>query len=395
MSLANGRSLLAIPGPSVMPDAVLNAMHRAAPNIYSGEITEMVPTIVRDLKHVARTDGEMALYIGNGHAAWEAALANTHNPGDRALVLCTGRFGHGWALMARALGIECEILDFGRSDTIDLDRVEAALRAHPDLTSVLVTHVDTASSVLNNVAGVRAAMDAAGCDALLMADCIASLACDRFEMDAWGVDAMVAGCQKGLMTPPGLAYVFFSPKADAARDGVERVSSYWDWRPRARPDNFYQYSCGTAATHHLYGQRAAIDMILQEGLENVWARHATLSSAVWCAIDAWGDGGPMKMNITDPALRSTAVTAVTIGKPYGRQLQEWLPANAGVTLGIGLGMDSEDDPNSEGFFRIGHMGHLNTHMVLGTLGAIETGMRALQIPFGAGALDAAAARCVG
>ena len=134
-------------------------------------------------------------------------------------------------------------------------------------------------------------------------------------------------------------------------------------------------------------------MILNEGLENVWKRHHTLASAVWSAVEAWGTGGPMRLNITDPELRSHAVTAVTVGKPYGTQLRNWVTANAGITLGIGLGMETEEDPKSEGYFRIGHMGHVNSHMVLGTLGTIEAGLRANDIPFGSGALAAAAEIC--
>ncbi|KMW58410.1 Serine--glyoxylate aminotransferase [Candidatus Rhodobacter oscarellae] len=393
MTLSNGRHYLAIPGPSVAPDEVLRAMHRPSPNIYEGPLVDMVPGIVADLKKVARTEGEAVIYIANGHGAWEAALANTHSRGDRSLVLATGRFGHGWAEMAERMGVICDVLDFGRSDTHDLERVEAALRARDDYASVLVTHVDTSSSVLNDVAAVRALMDRVGSGALLMADCIASLACDRFEMDALGVDVMVAGCQKGLMVPPGMSYVFFNAKADAARETANCVTSYWDWRPRAAPEDFYQYFGGTAPTHHLYGQRAALDMIFAEGLEAVWARHRALAGAVWAALDCWAQDGPLRMNIGDPALRSNAVTAVSIGKPHGAQLRGWLTQNAGVTLGIGLGMATEEDPASEGYFRIGHMGHVNAQMVLGLLGTMEAGMRALQVPFGAGALEAAAMAC--
>ena len=395
MPLANGRHYLAIPGPSVAPDAVLQAMHRASPNIYEGELVDMVPGIVDDLKRIARTEGHLAMYIGNGHAAWEAALANTHKPGDRVLVLATGRFGHGWAGMAASQGVDCEILDFGRAGTIDLERIEAALRADVSHTysSVLITHVDTSSSVKNDVEAVRKLMDDLGHPGLLMADCIASLACDRFEMDAWGVDVMVAACQKGLMTPPGMCYVFFNDKADAVRGTLERVTSYWDWRPRSQPDGFWQYWCGTAPTHHLYGQRQALDMILDEGLEAVWARHETLARTVWAALDAWATGGPIAMNIADPKLRSVAVTSVSLGKPHGARLRKWVVDNVGMTLGIGLGMESPEDPKSEGYLRIGHMGHVNAHMVLGVLSAMQAGMTALDIPFGPGALDAAAKVC--
>ncbi|GAB4282265.1 MAG: aminotransferase class V-fold PLP-dependent enzyme [Roseovarius sp.] len=394
MSHSGGRPYRAIPGPSVVPDAVLRAMHRAAPNIYAGEIVELAAGLIPDLRRLARGAGGVAIYIANGHGAWEAALANVAAPGARVLVAATGRFGHGWAEVARARGLEAEILDFGRHGPADPARVEAALRADRDgrIAALLVTHVDTATSVRNDIAALRAARDAAGHPALLMVDCIASLGCDRFEMDAWGVDVMVAASQKGLMVPPGLGFVFFNERAAAARARLERVSKYWDWGPRAAPAEFYQYFGGTAPTHHLYGLRAALDMIHAEGLEAVWARHARLAGAIWAACDCWAAGGALRLNIADPAHRSHAVTALRLDPPDGARLREWLERHAGVTLGIGLGMQSSADPRAEGAFRIGHMGHVNAHMVLGVLASIEAGMQALGIARGQGALAAAAAR---
>jgi alanine-glyoxylate transaminase/serine-glyoxylate transaminase/serine-pyruvate transaminase len=393
MSLANGRAYLAIPGPSVMPEEVLRAMHRAAPNIYEGALVEMTAGLIPDLCAVARTAGKVAIYIANGHGAWEAALANTVDPGERVLVPATGRFGHGWAEVAQLRGIGTEIFDFGKRAAVDLDRVEAALRADKDhaIRAVLATHADTSTSVLNDIAGLRKVLDATGHPALLMADCIASLACDRFEMDAWGVDVMVAASQKGLMVPPGLAFVYFSERAAAARARMDRVSRYWDWTHRADPDLFYQYFGGTAPTHHLYGLRAALDLIKAEGIEAIWRRHEVLARAIWAACEAWGEGGPLELNIADRALRSRAVTALRVGAPHGSALRQWVQDNAGVTLGIGLGMAEPNDPAWHGFFRIGHMGHVNAHMILGALGAIEAGMQALEIPHGSGALAAAAA----
>jgi alanine-glyoxylate transaminase/serine-glyoxylate transaminase/serine-pyruvate transaminase len=350
---------------------------------------------VPDLKAIARTEHHVAMYIANGHGAWEAALANTHSRGDKCLVLATGRFAIGWSETATRMGIDCEVIDFGKSDDVDLTRVAellAADAAHA-YRSVMVVQVDTASSVKNDIPGIRATMDAAGHPALLMVDCIACLACDRFEMDAWGVDVMVTGCQKGLMTPPGMSFVYFNPKADAARDRADCVTAYWDWRPRAFPDEFYQYFGGTAPTHHLYGLRTALDMIAEEGLENVWSRHEKLSRAVWAAFDAWRGNGPVQMNIADPAKRSVAVTSIRVGAPHGTDLRNWLTEKAGVTLGIGLGMAPPGDPAWHGFFRVAHMGHVNSHMVLGVLGTIQAGLTALNIPHGPGAMDAAIEIC--
>ena len=393
MTLANGRHYLAIPGPSVMPDRVLRAMHRPAPNIYTGALVDMTHTIADDLKRAARTEQHVAMYIANGHGAWEAALVNVLSRGDKVLVLATGRVCVGWGEMAAKMGIEVETLDFGKRSDIDLAQVEEALRADKAhaYKAVLSVQVDTSTSVLNDIKGLRAAMIAANHPALLMVDCIACLGCDRFEMDEWGVDIMVAGCQKGLMTPPGMAFVFFSDKADAARESADLVTHYWDWRPRVTPAEYYRYFDGTAPTHHLFGLREALDMIFEEGLESVWARHATLARAIWAAFDAWGQHGPLELNIIDPTKRSTAVTAIRATAPEGTQLRNWLSETAGVTLGIGLGMGTDTDPAGDGFFRVGHMGHVNAQMVMGVLGAIQTGLEALDIPHAKGALDAATA----
>ncbi len=390
--LAQGRPYLAIPGPSVMPDAVLNAMHRAAPNIYSGELVDMMPALMTDLRRVARTEHHVAMYIGNGHAAWEAALSNILNVGDKVLVPATGRFGIGWGEMATGLGADVEVLDFGLSAPMDMDRIAERLREDRDhsIKAVLGVHVDTSTSVRNDIASLRKVLDAAEHPALLMADCIASLGCDTFEMDAWGVDVMVTACQKGLMVPPGLGFVFFNDKAEAARVKVARVSRYWDWSPRAHPQEFYQYHGGTAPTHHIYGLRASLDMIHAEGIEAVWQRHAVLARAVWAACDAWSQRGSFAMNIADPAYRSHAVTALRLQAPMATELRNWVEKNLGLTLGIGLGMAAPTDPARDGFFRLGHMGHVNGQMIMGLLGGLEAGMTALGVEHGTGALDAAA-----
>ncbi len=393
MSLANGRPYLAIPGPSVMPDRVLAAMHRPAPNIYEGPLHDMVATITRDLRWVAGTSQNVAIYIVNGHGAWEAANANLFSRGDKALVLATGRFGIGWSESARRMGVEVEVLDFGNHSPVDMDRLAAALaadKAHK-IKAVLVTQVDTATSVKNDIAGLRAVMDAAGHPALLAVDAIASMGCDAFHMDEWGVDLVVAASQKGLMTPPGLGFVWFSDRAKERCRGGDLATPYWDWTPRAAPDEFWQYFCGTAPTHHLFGLHEALTMVREEGLDAVWARHARLARAVWAAFDAWGQGNAdIALNIADPAYRGHSVTAARLGAPHATALRRWTEAEAGVTLGIGLGMAAPSDPAYHGFLRVAHMGHVNAHMTLGVLAVMEAGMRALGIPHGPGALVAAA-----
>jgi alanine-glyoxylate transaminase/serine-glyoxylate transaminase/serine-pyruvate transaminase len=392
MTLGNGRHYLAIPGPSVSPDRVLRAMHRTSPNIYHGEMTEMVPGIIRDLKRVARTEADVAIYTANGHGAWEAALCNVFSRGDRVLVLATGSFAHDWAEMAEGVGVIVETLDFGKRDAIVMDKVEAALAADKEhnIKAVMTVQVDTSTSIRNDVAALRATLNRAGHPALLMIDCIACLGCDAFEMDAWGVDVMVAGSQKGLMTPPGLGFVFFNAKADQARETANCVTRYWDWRPRVAPEVFYEYFCGTAPTLHLYGLREALDMIAEEGLNAIWRRHEILARATWAAFERWGEAGPLELNVSDPAQRSHAVTSIRAASAKGTELRDWCEQKAGLTLGIGLGMAPPDSPEWHHFFRLGHMGHVNAQMLLGALATIEAGMKAVGIDHASGGVEAAA-----
>lgn len=392
MPLNFGRTLLAIPGPSVIPDRVLNAMHRASPNIYEGELIELANSLYPDLQKVARTEGDAVIYIGNGHAAWEAALCNTLSKGDRVLVLTTGLFALGWAEMARGLGLDVQILDFGTDADADPARVEQALRDDTGqrIKAVLTVQTDTASSVKNDVPKLRKAIDAAGHPALFMVDCIASLACDHYEMDGWGVDVTVSACQKGLMTPAGISFLFFNDKADRARQNADLVTPHWDWRPRAAAKAFSHRYNGTAPTQHLYGLRVALDILLhEEGLESAWNRHRLFARAVWAAVEAWGDGGNMRLNIADAAKRSAAVTTIWTGEGEATRLRAWTENEAGLTLGMGLLLRKGADADRGDLFRIGHMGHLNIPMLMATLGTIDAGMKTLGIPHGDGGVTAA------
>lgn len=391
--MSGGRDYLAIPGPSVMPDAVLRAMHRGAPNIYEGELVTITESIVRDLNRAAMFSGHVAMYIANGHGIWEAALSNTISEGDTLLCLQTGRFGRIWGEIGEALGARVEPLDFGLQAPVDPDAVEARLRADTQgtISMVMMTATDTATSIRNDIAAVRAAINAAGHRAILAVDAVAAFACDEIRMDDWGVDLLLTASQKGLMTPPGVAMIFYSERAEALREKADRVTPYWDWRPRTEPEEFYQYFFGTAATHHLHGLRAALDMIHAEGIEAVWARHARLAHGIWAAVEAWGRGGPMSLNVERPEWRSNAVTAITLPGGQAGRLRSWTEQEAGLTLGIGLGFAAPNEPAFHDYFRIGHMGHINTHMIMGALGAIEAGLIALDIPHGEGALSVAAA----
>ncbi|MFD2174358.1 pyridoxal-phosphate-dependent aminotransferase family protein [Rhodobacter lacus] len=394
MSLAHGRSYLAIPGPSVMPERVLAAMHRSAPNIYEGDLVDLTAQVVADLRRVAMSTSHVAIYITNGHGTWEASVANLFSRGDKVLSLQTGRFGQGWAAHAAAMGVTVEALDFGLKTPVDPARVEAALRADRghEIKVVFLTHVDTATSIRNDVAAVRAALDAAGHPALLAVDCIASLACDEFRFDDWGVDVMLAASQKGLMVPPGLGFVWVSDKAVAAAHKADLRTPYWDWGPRLAPEFYYQHFCGTAPTHHLFGMAESLKMILdEEGLAQVWARHRALARAVAAAFETWGEAGEIALNVADPASRAASVTAARIGNGGAQRLRTWCEQSAGVTLGIGLGMAEPGSATAGDFLRVAHMGHVNAHMTLGVLAVMEAGMQALAIPHGAGGIQAAAA----
>jgi len=392
MSFARGRELVLTPGPSVMPDRVLRAMQRPAPNIYEGELVEITDSILRDLGRLAGTAGETALYVSNGHGVWEAALSNLFGPGDAILALASGTFGHGWADTGRVMGLDVEVLDFGRHAPVDPTALGERLKedtAH-HIKGILVVHADTSSSVRNDVSRLRQAIDDVGHPALLLVDCIASFCCDVYEMDDWGVDLTVTACQKGLMTPPGLAYVMFNGKAAAIARANPVRSPYWNWSPRTQPERFYERFCGTAPTHLLYAQREALDMIAEEGRAAIFKRHALLARAVWAAVVAWSSDGPLRCNIVDPEFRSHAVTTILADAHDMLQLRRWCEDEAGLILGLGLGFLVPEFMEGKSVFRIGHMGHLNPPMLLGALATIDSGLKALDIPHGPGALEAAA-----
>ena len=392
MTLSHGRDLFLTPGPSVMPDSVLAAMMRPAPNIYGGPLVDVTKSIVADLKTLAGTAHQGTIYIANGHGIWEAAIANVFAPGDHALVLDTGDFAKGWANIARILGVNVTMLPFGAGRAADPMVVKAILAEDTERSfkAVMCTQTDTATSASNDIAAISKAIKATSHSALLMVDCVASMGCEAFEMDAWGVDVMITGCQKGLMCPPGLTYLFFNDKAEQRARPRANRSPYWDWTARANPKMFYEYFFGTAPTHLLYAQRAALDLLMAEGREAVWARHTTFARAVWAAVEAWGTDGPLRLNITNPAHRSRAVTTVLAPGADCNALRSWLTAQAGLTLGVPLGFDTPEHGNGAHAFRIGHMGHMNPPMLLGGLATLQAGLIACDIPHGKGALAAAA-----
>ena len=384
MSFAQGRAVIAIPGPSPVPDRVLRAMHRASPDIYGAELAAENRAMIAGLKRLAGTTAHCAPYIGNGHAGWEAANVNLFNRGDRALVLTSGHFGRSWAATARALGIEVEEMDFGLAppepqrlaDRLAQDRAGA-------IKAVLVCQVDTASSARADIPALRAAMG--DHPALFAVDAIASLGCEPLLMDEWRIDLLVSASQKGLMVPPGLALLWFSDRV-RAMGKTDLTTPYWDWTPRAEAQELWQFWGGTPPVQHIYGMNEALALLLdEETLPVAWARHEALARATWAALDAWGrDGSGISAVVAPPEGRARSVTAATI--PNASALRRWTQEKAGVTLGLGLGAA---DPDTG--LRIAQMGHASAHQLLGTLAVIEAGMDARGIRHGRGGTAAAAA----
>jgi alanine-glyoxylate transaminase / serine-glyoxylate transaminase / serine-pyruvate transaminase len=384
MTVAKGREFLSIPGPSNVPDEVLAAMHRPAIDIYSGEMISITENCLKDLAAIFRTSGRTYIYAANGHGGWEAAFTNVLSRGDTVLVLESGRFAAGWGEMAKMMGVVIDTLKGDWRRAVDPAAVEGRLRrdAGHAIKAIMVVQIDTASGVVNDIAAIRKAIDAANHPALLMVDCVASLGCMPFDMDGWGVDVAMSGSQKGLMTPPGLAFVAANAKARQVHKCAGLRTLYWDWTLREGEIHYQKY-CGTPPEHLLFGLRKAIDMLLGEGLENAFQRHALLAEATRRAVEHWAEGQTIAFNITNPAERANSITNILMQDRDPQPLLNYCRDKCGVILGVGLGEMAGRS------FRIAHMGHVNAPMVLGTLGAVEIGLKALRIPHGGGGVQAA------
>lgn len=385
MVVRAGREFLAIPGPTTMPDQVLQAMHRPALDIYSDAMVQLTHGLLGDLSKLFATSGRSYIYIANGHGAWEATLTNVLSRGDKILVLESGRFAVGWGNAARAMGVDVEGLKGDWRRAIRPAEVEARLRLDTDhsIKAILAVQVDTASGAINDIAAIGRAIKAADHPALFMVDAVASLACMPFEMDAWGIDVAMSASQKGLMSPPGLGFVAANDRARAVHKTADLRTPYWDWTERDGAEHYHKYS-GTAPVHLLFALRQSIDMLFDEGLGNVFLRHRLLAEAVRRAVTVWSEGQVLGFNIEEPSERSDVVTTVMMsGKHPPAALHSYCKTMCGVVLGVGIG-----DLQGKAF-RIAHMGHINAPMILGTLGVIEMGLRALGIPHGKGGTEAA------
>ncbi|HVV43201.1 MAG TPA: aminotransferase class V-fold PLP-dependent enzyme [Nitrobacter sp.] len=385
MVVKAGREFLAIPGPTTMPDEVLQAMHRPALDIYSETMVQLTDGLLRDLSRLFATRGRSYIYIANGHGAWEAVISNVLSRGDKILVLESGRFALGWGSAAKAMGVEVEVLKGDIRRAVRPAEVEARLRQDTEgqIKAIVVVQVDTASGVFNDIPAIGRAIRAANHNALFMVDAVASLGCMPFEMDAWGIDVAMSASQKGLMTPPGLGFVAVNDRALGVHKTANLRTPYWDWSEREGVEHYRKYS-GTAPVHLLFALRQALDMLFAEGLDNVFLRHRLLAETVRRAVAAWSEGQALSFNIADPAERADTVTTIRMSEGHDpARLQAYCKDKCGVVLGTGIG------DLSGRAFRIAHMGHVNAPMILGVLGVVEVGLAALNIPHGRGGTSAA------
>lgn len=379
----SGRHFLQIPGPTNVPDQVLRAM--AAPTIdHRGpRFAELTQEILAAIRPVFGTIGPVVIYPSSGTGAWEAALVNTLSPGDRVLCFETGHFATMWQAMARRLGLEPDFVSGDWRHGVDPEVVADKLTADREhaIKAVLVVHNETSTGVTSRIAEIRAAIDSTGHPALLLVDTISSLACIDYRHDEWRVDVTIAGSQKGLMLPPGLGFNAMSEKALAASDSARLPRSYWDWRPiiEANDRGFFPY---TPATNLLYGLREALTMLMDEGLDAVFARHARHAEVTRLAVRGWG----LDVLCADEREYSDSLTAVVLPDGYDAdKVREIILDRFDMSLGGGLGKLAGR------VFRIGHLGHFNDLTLAGTLAGVQMGLTLAGVPVGpdgvAGALD--------
>ncbi len=382
MTRRTGRQFFSNPGPTNIPDSVLRAMDRATIDFNDPEFMPVYHQAVAGLKRVLQTEGELFFYTASGHGSWEATLVNLLSPGDHVLVLESGYFSEGWADMAKSFGLVPQVVKADWRRGVDAAAVEAALRADPAIKAVLAVHNETATGLSMPIPAIRAAIDAAGHQALLLVDTISSLGSIEFRMDDWGIDGVVGGSQKGLMLPTGFSFSAVSKKGMAAHAHARCPKHYFNWSEMTRRP--HRSFVGTIPVSQFYGLQESLRLIELEGLGAVIARHHRLAEAARRAVRAWsGNEGPQLYGL-DPARLSDSVTAVLMPEGHNADaVRKTALDRFNVSLGGGLG------PLSGHVFRIGHLGDLNEPMILGTLGAVEMSLRINDVPHGRGGVDAA------
>ncbi|WP_149536983.1 pyridoxal-phosphate-dependent aminotransferase family protein [Siccirubricoccus phaeus] len=378
---AAGRHFLQIPGPTNVPDRVLRAMDNPTMDHRGPDFGRFGKQLLDKLRAVFKTEQPVVIYPASGTGAWEAALCNTLSPGDRVLMCETGWFAHLWREMAERLSLQAEFIQTDWRRGADAPGIEARLREdrNHEIKAVAVVHNETSTGCTSRIAEVRKAIDAAGHPALLLVDTISSLGSIDYRHDEWGVDVTVAGSQKGLMLPPGLSFNAISEKALKASETAKLPRSFWDWKPMlaANATGYFPY---TPATNLLYGLDAAVDMLLEEGLESVFARHDRFAEATRRAVRAWG----LEIQCEEPRHYSSSLTAVRVPEGHSANaLRATILEKFNMSLGNGLGQLNDR------VFRIGHLGDFGPLSLIGTLGGVEMGLAAAGVPHKPGGVQAA------
>lgn len=363
-----GRNHLFVPGPTNVPDRVLRAMHRPSEDHRSSAFPVLPKGILEDLKKVFRTEsGQAFVFPATGTAMWEASLVNTRSPGDRVLAPRYGQFSHLFIDCAQRLGLRVDVLQTPWGEGAPVERIEEALRADTShsIAGVLVVHNETATGVTSDIAAVRRAIDAAKHPALLYVDGVSSIGSLPFFMDEWGVDAAITGSQKGLMLPAGLGVVCMSQKALAAQASAKCARAFFDLADQIKA-NATGYFPFTPSIPLLYGLRESLDMLFEEGLDNVYERHHRLAEGIRKAVSAWG----LKLCAKDPKWYSDTVSAVMT--PVGYNAADVIDtAFRKYDLALGAGLSEVAGK----LFRIGHLGDLNELMLMSAIAGAEMAMR--------------------
>ncbi len=376
-----GRQFLQIPGPTPVPDRILRAIDMPLIDQRGPEFAKLNKRVLEGIKTIFKTVQPVIIYTATGTGAWEAALTNTLSPGDRVLMVETGQFATLWKVMAERLGLKPDFIKTDWRVGADPAVIEEHLRADRahEIKAVCILHNETATGCLSPIDQIRKAIDAAGHPALFMVDTISSLASTDYRHDEWGVDVTIGGAQKGLMMPPGMSFNAVSEKALRASKTAKLARSFFHWDDMLTmyKQSFFPY---TPATQMIYGLDVSIEMLHEEGLDNVFARHHRLGEATRRAVRAWG----LEILCRDPKYYSPTVTAVLL--PDGHDADQFRSIalnNFNIAYGASFG------PYAKKYFRIGHMGDVNDGMIIGALGATEMALSLAGVPHKKGGVQAA------
>jgi alanine-glyoxylate transaminase/serine-glyoxylate transaminase/serine-pyruvate transaminase len=378
-----GRRLLQVPGPTNVPQAVLEAIARPTLDHRGPAFAELALSVIGGLQRIFRTTAPVVIFPGSGTGAWEASLVNTLSPGDKVLNPETGQFSTLWGQVATGLGLDVESIPSDWRHAIDLEAVRSRLRADDqhEIQALLITHNETSTGALSDVAAIRAVLDEVGHPALLLVDAVSSLGSIDYRHDEWGVDVTIAGSQKGLMLPPGMSFNAISQKALDRQSSAKLARAYWEWKPylELNKNGFYPY---TPSTNLMAGLEVAISLLEREGLENVFARHIRHGEATRAAVHAWG----LETQCVEEAAMSPAVTAVRMPDGYPEaEFRAVVLAHYGMALGSGLGQVAGK------VFRIGHLGDFDDLSLIAALAGVELGLGRADVPHKDGGVTAALA----